>query len=641
MITEMQMPYRQFNVFLSLFLFSLLFSATTFALDPASVPMTEAPKPAIQGTHPSAGEMQSAMKSARQGYSPRPLGVTPPDACKGNCCDSDKDDHTVQGTTYWKSYKKVEKTGEGLQIVENEKWHSGTDYCKYENGPYLIEFSCQNYDKDKATRGWSGYSRKQMVERVTYDEEKNAEGVILCPDGDVCSGGKCVPKHECTDSDVGKSYFQPGSVKAKSGDGPWSPPETDSCLDGKILKEQLCVATEGGNKWDTFYFDCAAYGWTCNPSKTISGDKWISTYQGAGCDLPDKCQVTDGKNPLDDEDSDGVPDIHDYAWQDPTVQYSPYPLSTATVGQLGDKCVVFINQYYDDSITPNCQPETYAISYTDLLINGKDAEKIVVKTCNKGSDTDEDGIKDCIETGLGMDPNSIDSDNDSLPEGNKLFEEPNGEIAAVNVKTMEGSSVTIYCNKGFVEVTRKDGKELCIPSPEGGGETTGMDRYWTDPLNHDTDGDDELDGNEIYGNAIHGKSDPIRWDTDCDGLSDGLEDAVVFSDKFRTEPKISDTDGDGLRDGLIVSGGVSQKYSYSEEIHIWGEDLNNNGIKEPWETDPTKADTDGDDVDDLDDLCPTNANPNCCPLYFVPAMDVELKKELKDSANTGCFEPED
>jgi outer membrane protein OmpA-like peptidoglycan-associated protein len=90
--------------------------------------------------------------------------------------------------------------------------------------------------------------------------------------------------------------------------------------------------------------------------------------------------------------------------------------------------------------------------------------------------------------------------------------------------------------------------------------------YRTDPLKEDTDGDGLSDGDEVF----KYKTDPLIKDTDGDGLSDGDE---VF--KYKTDPLKKDTDGDGLSDGDEVT-----KYK----------------------TDPLKKDTDGDGLSDFEEV---------------------------------------
>ena len=70
---------------------------------------------------------------------------------------------------------------------------------------------------------------------------------------------------------------------------------------------------------------------------------------------------------------------------------------------------------------------------------------------------------------------------------------------------------------------------------------TNLDEYGqgTDPDNHDCDGDDLNDGDEVH---THG-TDPLNDDTDGDGLGDGDEVNTHGSD-----PVEADSDGDGLHD---------------------------------------------------------------------------------------------
>jgi len=119
-------------------------------------------------------------------------------------------------------------------------------------------------------------------------------------------------------------------------------------------------------------------------------------------------------------------------------------------------------------------------------------------------------------------------------------------------------------------------------------------KYKTDPLKADTDDDGLIDGQEVNGSAIiikvvgksadvkNVKTDPLNKDTDGDGLTDGqevngtkVEIKVVGQEPFTkvcvTDPTNPDTDGDGLSDGDEVL-----KYK----------------------TDPLNPDTDGGTVDD-------------------------------------------
>jgi hypothetical protein len=129
--------------------------------------------------------------------------------------------------------------------------------------------------------------------------------------------------------------------------------------------------------------------------------------------------------------------------------------------------------------------------------------------CQSG-DTDDDGLKDCIETGgyaLGTskvvktDPAKSDTDGDGVP----------------------------------------DGQEAGDPRPSQA--TSGLVAYaaLSDPTVADTDGDGLDDGTELDGATN-------AWAADTD--SDGLDDSAELEEG--TDPSTADTDGDRLSDGYEV-----------------------------------------------------------------------------------------
>lgn len=89
----------------------------------------------------------------------------------------------------------------------------------------------------------------------------------------------------------------------------------------------------------------------------------------------------------------------------------------------------------------------------------------------------------------------------------------------------------------------------------------------TDPTEADSDGDQILDGLEVFGGAP------------------GLENNSI------TDPLLADTDGDGLCDG-------GDDVTDAANPCVSGEDTNGNGIRDPGETDPSKADSDEDGLSD-------------------------------------------
>jgi hypothetical protein len=113
-----------------------------------------------------------------------------------------------------------------------------------------------------------------------------------------------------------------------------------------------------------------------------------------------------------------------------------------------------------------------------------------------------------------------------------------------------------------------------VVDTDGDGLSDSLEAFYnTNPLIADTDRDGLSDGDEVTRG-----SDPLDEDTDNDGLLDGEE--VTLG----TDPKVNDSDGDGRLDGAEVAAG----------------------------TDPLvadKPDTDGDGVNDEDELNLTQTDP--------------------------------
>jgi hypothetical protein len=109
--------------------------------------------------------------------------------------------------------------------------------------------------------------------------------------------------------------------------------------------------------------------------------------------------------------------------------------------------------------------------------------------------------------------------------------------------------------------------------------------WGTDYLNMDTDGDGLSDGYE----AKISFTNPLINDTDWDGLSDSEEILIIFSD-----PLSVDSDRDGVEDGeeVLIYGSNPQEQDSDSDLLL--------DYKEIYElgSDPTTNDTDGDLMDD-------------------------------------------
>jgi len=127
------------------------------------------------------------------------------------------------------------------------------------------------------------------------------------------------------------------------------------------------------------------------------------------------------------------------------------------------------------------------------------------------------------------------------------------------------------------------------------------------PGNPDADGDDLMDGQELF----YGTN-PLKADTDADGLTDGWEV------QHGTNPLHNDTDSDGLTDGWEVQHGTNPHASDSDgdgmpdgwEIQYQLDPLRDDALEDPdhdglsnieeyhYGTDPLDWDTDDDGISD-------------------------------------------
>ncbi|RZD38087.1 MAG: hypothetical protein CXT75_02135 [Methanobacteriota archaeon] len=207
-------------------------------------------------------------------------------------------------------------------------------------------------------------------------------------------------------------------------------------------------------------------------------------------------------------------------------------------------------------------------------------------------DSDNDGLEDGDEVNnWTSDPKNTDTDDDGLTDStevnNCIYGEDNNECTSLINDDSDGD-------------TLRDGDET----------TT----HFTDPMDFDTDDDGLNDGLEIS-NCIYGEDDdvctnPNNEDSDGDTINDGEEVSYLYN----SDPRDTDTDDDGLNDGIEVS-----NCNYGEDddecTNLILSDTDQDGISDYDEiynciygeadeecTDPMDGDSDNDGLDDGDEV---------------------------------------
>lgn len=138
--------------------------------------------------------------------------------------------------------------------------------------------------------------------------------------------------------------------------------------------------------------------------------------------------------------------------------------------------------------------------------------------CDMDSDTDKDGLPDCMEMLTGTNINNRDTDGDRLPDGYEVF-------------TLETDPLKADTDNNGIDDSKED---------DDNDGLTNLKEYQlgTDPKKSDTDGDGLSDGEEV--NTYN--TNPLEKDTDGDTLSDNDDIELGFS------PLLQDTDGNGVAD---------------------------------------------------------------------------------------------
>lgn len=165
------------------------------------------------------------------------------------------------------------------------------------------------------------------------------------------------------------------------------------------------------------------------------------------------------------------------------------------------------------------EPEISNYSLTEVVVDETLINLINIDVdWSELPDLDEDGLPDEYEEEYRCDPMNPDSDSDGLPDGY--------EILTIGSDPANAHSMDAMLSDGQYD---NDQDNL-----------SNYDEYalGTDPIRIDSDFDGLSDNDEIN---IYG-TEPLNFDTDEDGLSDGDEIALGLN------PLVSDSDGDGTFD---------------------------------------------------------------------------------------------
>ncbi|MHB1356705.1 MAG: hypothetical protein ACYCZF_12110 [Anaerolineae bacterium] len=386
---------------------------------------------------------------------------------------------------------------------------------------------------------------------------------------------------------------------------------------------------------DTLRDDFEIQVWGTNPNQADSDVDGLTDAQEVN---------THGTDPnLADSDTDGLTDAQEIiphgAWGSETDPLNPDHDDDGLLD--GEENILGADGYETHPLKPD--------SDYDGLLDGQEFEQ---HTDPMRVDTDNDDLTDNEEIILGVDgyltnPLVADTDGDGLSDGAEYtnVSRTNPLVAdSDNDGLIDGKEVNSLHSNPMVADTDGDG---IMDGDEDADHDGVVDAGETDPTLSDTDGDrmpdkwerdhdlnpcssadaqDDADGDNLVNlNEFRSGTDPLRTDTDQDGLTDGQEAMTYY-----TEELLPDSDYDGLLDGTEIAAGTnpwkpdSDSDGIEDSIEIgWDgdtdsdglinaldmdsdndgipdgtEDANHNGTVDTGETDPTKADTDGDGLPD-------------------------------------------
>jgi uncharacterized repeat protein (TIGR01451 family)/MYXO-CTERM domain-containing protein len=396
-----------------------------------------------------------------------------------------------------------------------------------------------------------------------------------CTSDDQCHSGTCDPNSDvCEPHDVcGNGHLETGEVcddgNNTDGDGCESDcklPDGSSCTSDDQCHSGVCDPTS----------DVCEPADTCGNGKTEAGETCDDggTTGGDGCDATCQSELdTDGDGVFDvvdiDDDNDGILDA-----------------TEGTADTDGDGAADAVDLDSDNDGMPDATEAHHA--YPD-----NDGDFLAdCPTKSYGVNGFCDALETAVDSGTAMSPTPLDFDNDTVPDYRDLDTDNDG-ISDLH----EGGSACADANDdGICDGTSDldhDGIAITVDFFVGFGNVGGHTPTDTD---HD------------------GAPDCKDLDSDADGIFDIQESKNAFLDVTLVNGIIdatSDKDGDGIRDvaddsdldHLADSDDVDPpKFGGLHDSRIWSDDDGTPDFQDP--------DADGDNVDDGDDNCRIDVNPD-------------------------------
>ena len=286
-----------------------------------------------------------------------------------------------------------------------------------------------------------------------------------------------------------------------------------------------------------------------------------------------------GTNPNDaDSDDDGLDDW----WENNVTGTNPNMWDTDSDGLSDGFEILTLG-------TNATNPDTDG----DRLEDGEEFNNLGSDPLN--NETDGDGLYDGDEVlDYGTDPTDMDTDDDGLDDGD--------EIQIHGTDPTDSDTDSDYLSDGLEVLTH--GTDPLDPDSDDDGMEDGLEvAQGSNPLDPDTDDDGLIDGWE-YQRLIEGYAfSPTNNDTDGDGIDDGDEDpdgdglsVLEEMNTHLTDPLNRDSDDDGLWDG--------------DEIDPWNIQLDSVDNSRNYDSWPNSTDSDGDGVGDYAEVVPSNDTRN-------------------------------